>query len=125
MLFIYACEYTETRACNYRPTHGSMTFRLTRLFTGRGRDHFHRIGRAPSPRCSHCEFPGEENEEHEDALRTLMRCDASDGEMERLVRTGRLGVAPAGVSRPTESGGRLHRSGSWRRRSRQSGNANP
>lgn len=69
-------------------THGSMSYRLTQLFTGHGcfNRFLHRIGRAPSPGCSHCGFPGEENEEDDDALHTLMRCEAFDGDRERLVQ---------------------------------------
>ena len=69
-------------------THGSMSFHLTQLFTGHGcfNRFLHRIGRAPSPGCSHCGFPDEENEVDDDALHTLMRCEAFDGERERLVQ---------------------------------------
>ena len=73
--------------------HGSMTYRLTQIFTGHGcfNRFLHRIGRAPSPGCSHCGFPGEENEEDDDALHTLMRCEAFDGDRERLIlRIGRF-----------------------------------
>ena len=69
-------------------THGSMSFHLTQLFTGHGcfNRFLHRIGRAPSPGCSHCGFPDEVNEVDDDALHTLMRCEAFDGERERLVQ---------------------------------------
>jgi len=69
-------------------SHGLMTYRLTQIFTGHGcfNRFLHRIGRAQSPGCSHCGFPGEENEEDDDAHHTLMRCEAFEGDRERLVR---------------------------------------
>lgn len=58
--------------------HGVMTYRLTQLFS----EHrcfnrfFHGIGRAPTPGCSHFGFSDEENELDDDALHTLMCCEA-------------------------------------------------
>lgn len=55
----------------------------------------HRIGKAPSPGCSHCGFSDENNEEDDDALQTLMRCEAFDGKRERQIR--KIGAFEPGV----------------------------
>lgn len=53
-------------------THGSMTFHLAQFLTSHGclNRYLHGIGRASSPGCSHCGFPGAENEEDDDAHHT-------------------------------------------------------
>lgn len=65
--------------------HDELTYRLTQLMTGHGcfNKYLARIRKAPNAICSHC---GDQQDE-DDAVHTLIRCPAWNGQREKLRRS--------------------------------------